>query len=80
MRGDPLLLVLRHVLLAQSEADILVHREPGEQRIGLKHHSPVRARCDDRRAVEQNAPVVGVSRPATIRSSVDLPHPEVRGS
>jgi hypothetical protein len=53
---DAVLLGLRHALLPQAEADVLLHGQPGKQRVGLEHHAAVRPGPRDRLAVEQHAP------------------------
>ena len=68
---------VRHAPLAQAEGDVLRDRQPGEQRVGLEHHAAVGAGPGDRLAIEQRPrPSVGLSSPATMRSSVDLPQPD----
>src|SRR5437899_7785258 len=55
MRGDFVLLPRRHPLFAQSEADVLPHGEPRKKRVALEHHSAVRTRTFDWRAVEHHS-------------------------
>ena len=57
-------------------ATLLPHGAPGIERRVLEHHDARRVGPGDLRAVDQQAvPAVGGSRPATSRSSVDLPQP-----
>ena len=75
--GDSICCGARHAAFAQAEADVVAHREPGEQRVALEHHAAVGARAVDargRRAAPR--PTVWRSSPATMRSSVLLPQPE----
>ena len=48
------LLGARQAALAQAEADVLEHRQPGEERVALEHHAAVGARAFDAPAVEQH--------------------------
>ncbi len=51
---DVELLLARHAAFAQTEAHVVQHREPGEQRVALEHHAAVGARAADALAVEQH--------------------------
>ena len=64
---------------AQRIADVLAHRHVRKQRDVLEHHGDIallRGQCGDVGVAEPDAPGVGVSRPAIIRSVVVLPQPE----
>jgi hypothetical protein len=73
------LLVARQAALAQAEAHVLEHREPGKERVALEDHAAVGARASMRRPSSCTSPAVGRSSPATMRSSVLLPQPDGRG-
>ena len=51
---DLQLLRARQAALAQAEADVVQHRQPGEQRVALEHHAAVGAGAVDALAVEQH--------------------------
>ncbi len=61
----------------RAEADVVAHRQPGEQGVILEHHAARRVRVL-RSACPTSAPrpVEGCSKPAMMRSRVDLPQPE----
>ena len=44
-----------HALLAQTEADVVLHVEPREERVRLEHHAAIGAGPADRLSVEQHA-------------------------
>ena len=48
---------LANTALAQAEADVLLHREPREQRVALEHHAAVGAGADDGLAAQRDRPV-----------------------
>ena len=69
--GNFQLLLAWQVTLAQAEADVVTHREPGEQRVALKHHAAVGAGAVTIAfAVEQHLAARLFIEPATMRSSV----------
>jgi hypothetical protein len=72
---DVQLLRPRQAALAQAEAHVVQHRQPGEQRVALEHHAAVGARAVDAAAVELHLAGRLRSSPATMRSSVLLPQP-----
>ena len=45
VRHDPLAPRARNARLAQAEGDVVGHREPRKERVGLEHHAPVGARA-----------------------------------
>ena len=79
--ADPLVdLGFRQLVLLQPEGDVAGDRKMRKQRVALEHHvdrPPVRrhaGRCPRRQA--GCGPSVGVSKPASMRSSVVLPQPD----
>ena len=68
-----------HALDAQPERDVLEHAHVREQRVGLEHHVDVplgRRHARDVAAAQQDAALVGSSKPAIMRSVVVLPQPD----
>src|SRR5262245_32238734 len=57
---DRLALGRRRAARLEAPADVAADRAPGEERVFLEHHAPIRPRADDRAAV--NADLPGVAR------------------
>ena len=65
--------------LLQTESDVLFDAHMREERVGLEHHvhrPQIRRQLREVRAVQRDAPALGVSKPAIIRMSVVLPQPD----
>ena len=55
--GDPpFAFGLRHLLHGEPEADVVLHREPREQRMILEYHDDSRCRTRNRFSVDRDAP------------------------
>ncbi len=67
---------LRLALFAKAEGDVLGNREPGKQGIALEHHAAIGPGRVTALPSSTMVPVVGVSRPATMRRRVDFPQPD----
>src|SRR5690606_9255654 len=50
-------------LLPEAEGDVLRHREPGKERVGLENHAPVGARAGDAAPVEPHLARAGPVEP-----------------
>ena len=61
----------------RAETDVAAHRQPRKQPVVLEHHAALGAGAGDIGMPHISAsPRVGASKPATMRSKVDLPQPE----
>ena len=63
LAGDRCALGGGQPLEARAVFDVALHRQPGEQGVGLKDHAAIRAGLGDRLAVEQDAAAVGADQP-----------------
>ena len=59
----PLLVAFGGVDSVYGKGDVLAHREPGQQRIVLKHHHAIRAWIGHLTAIHQDAALAGLVEP-----------------
>src|SRR3954453_10754013 len=52
--SDLVSLRLGHATLAQAEGDVLAHRQPGKQRVGLEHHAAIGAGAGHLASIEHH--------------------------